>query len=72
MDAAWKLSPKTKLGVRYQRDIDYSAFATTGSTPTNLNETVEVYLDKLLARNLYLRLFGRLGTPRVGRRASRS
>ncbi|HSD66609.1 MAG TPA: hypothetical protein VLF95_07900, partial [Vicinamibacteria bacterium] len=47
---------------RYRRDIDYSAFATTGTTPTNLNETVEVYLDKLLARNLYLRLFGRLAT----------
>ena len=62
MDAAWNISPKTKLGARYLREIDYSAFATTGSTPTNLNETVEVYLDKLLARNLYLRLFGRLGT----------
>ena len=62
VDAAWKLSPKTKLGVRYRRDIDYSAFATTGSTPTNLNETAEVYLDKLLARNLYLRFFGRIGT----------
>ncbi len=62
MDAAWNISPKTKLGARYLREIDYSAFATTGSTPTNLNETVEVYLDKLLARNLYFRLFGRLGT----------
>jgi hypothetical protein len=62
VDAAWKLSPKTKLGVRYVRDIDYSAFATSGSTPTNLNETVEVYLDKLLASNLYFRLFGRVGS----------
>ena len=61
VDAVWKLSPKTKLGVRYLRNVDYSAFATTGPTPTNLNETAEVYLDKLLARNLYLRLFGRLG-----------
>jgi len=62
VDAAWNISPKTKLGARYRREIDYSAFATTGPTPTNLNETVEVYLDKLLARNLYLRLFGRLAT----------
>jgi hypothetical protein len=62
VDAALNISPKTKLGARYRREIDYSAFATTGSTPTNLNETVEVYLDKLLARNLYFRLFGRLGT----------
>ncbi len=62
VDSTWKLSPKTKLGVRYLRNVDYSAFATTGPTPTNLNKTVEVYLDKLLARNLYLRLFGRIGT----------
>ena len=62
MDAAWKLSPKTKLGVQYRRNVDYSAFATTGPTPTNLNETAEVYLDKLLARNLYVRLFGRIGS----------
>jgi len=62
VDAAWNIAPKTKLGARYRREIDYSAFATTGPTPTNLNETVEAYLDKLLARNLYFRLFGRLGT----------
>jgi hypothetical protein len=61
VDAAWKLSPKTRLGGRCLRDIDYSAFATTGPTPTNLNETVEVYLDKVLVSNLYFRLFGRLG-----------
>ena len=62
VDAAWNIAPKTKLGARYRREIDYSAFATTGPTPTNLNETVEAYLDKVLARNLYFRLFGRLGT----------
>lgn len=62
VDAAWRLSPKTKLGARYGRDFGYSAFATTGATPTNLNETAEIYLDKLLASNVYFRLFGRLGT----------
>ena len=62
VDAAWSLSPKTKLGARYARDFGYSAFGTTGATPTNLNEMVEVYLDKLLASNVYFRLFGRLGT----------
>ena len=35
--------------------------ATTGATPTNLNETVEVYLDKVLISNVYFRVFGRLG-----------
>ena len=38
------------------------AVATTGATPTNANETLEVYLDKMLARNLYFRLYGRLAT----------
>ena len=33
-----------------------------GATPTNLNEMAEIYLDKLLASNVYFRLFGRLGT----------
>lgn len=61
VDAAWNFSPKTKLGSRYVRDIVYSSFATTGATPTNLNETVEVYLDKVLISNVYFRVFGRLG-----------
>jgi len=62
VDAAWSLSPKTKLGARYERDFGYSAFGTTGATPTNLTERAEIYLDKLLASNVYFRLFGRLGT----------
>jgi hypothetical protein len=62
VDGAWSLSPKTKLGVRYARDFGYSTFATTGATPTNLNEVAEIYLDKLLASNFYVRLYGRLGT----------
>jgi hypothetical protein len=62
VDAAWRISFKTKLGVRYLRNIDYSAFATTGPTPTNLNESVEVYLDKVLVSNLYFRLYGRIAT----------
>jgi hypothetical protein len=59
--AGWNFSPKTKLGASYLRDIGYSSFATTGATPTNLNETLEVYIDKVLASNVYFRLFGRLG-----------
>jgi hypothetical protein len=61
VDAAWSFSPKTTLGGRYLRDIGYSSFATTGATPTNLNETIEVYLDKVLVSNVYFRVFGRLG-----------
>jgi hypothetical protein len=62
VDAAWRISFKTKLGVRYLRNIDYSAFATTGPTPTNLNESVELYVDKVLVSNLYFRLYGRIAT----------
>jgi len=61
VDAGWNLSPKTRLGARYLRDIGYSSFATTGATPTNLNEMVEVSVDKVLASNVYFRLYGRLG-----------
>jgi hypothetical protein len=61
VDAAWNFSPKTKLGGHYVRDINYSSFATTGATPTNLNETIEVYVDKVLTSNVYFRVFGRLG-----------
>jgi hypothetical protein len=59
VDATWNLSPKTKLLGRYLRDLDYTAFTTTGPTPTVVIERVEVTLDKVLANNIYLRLLGR-------------
>ena len=59
VNATWNISFKTKLGGRYSRDIDYSAFATSGDTPTNLNETAEVFVEKFLTRSVYLRLFAR-------------
>lgn len=61
VDAAWSLSPKTKLGARYSRDLQYSVFSTSGATPTNVYENVDVYLDKMLSRTIYLRLGGRMG-----------
>ena len=60
VDATWNLSPKTRLGGRYSRDIDYSAFGTSGATPTNQTESAEVFLDKVLVSNVYIRIFGRL------------
>jgi hypothetical protein len=60
VDASWSLSPKTTLGGRYTRDIDYSAYQTSGLTPTNLTEWAEVFLDKVLVSNVYIRMFGRL------------
>ena len=58
-NATWSISFKTKLWGSYSRDIDYSSFATSGATPTNLNEKVEVFLEKFLTRSVYLRLFAR-------------
>ncbi len=60
VDATWSLSPKTKVGARYNRDLQYSVFSTTGDTPTNVYETAELFLDKMLTRSVYLRLNGRL------------
>jgi hypothetical protein len=59
VSAVWNISFRTKLGGRYSRDIDYSSFATSGPTPTNLNERVEAFLEKFLTRSVYLRLFAR-------------
>jgi hypothetical protein len=59
VNATWNISFKTKLGGHYLHDIDYSAFATSGDTPTNLNETAEVFVEKFLTRSVYLRLFAR-------------
>jgi hypothetical protein len=59
VNATWNISFKTKLGGRYNRDVDYSAFATSGDTPTNLNETAEVFAERFLTRRVYLRLFAR-------------
>jgi hypothetical protein len=59
VDETWNISYKTKLGGLYRRDLNYSAFATVGGTPTLFNETAEVYFDKILAGNVYLRLFAR-------------
>ena len=59
--ATWNISPKTKIGGAYRRDLDYSAFSTAGATPTNLAETAELSFDKLLTRTVYLRLSGRVG-----------
>ena len=53
------LSPKTKFGGLYTRDIDYSTLLLAGPTPTNLNETAELFLEKFLTRSVYLRLYAR-------------
>ena len=59
VNATWNISFKTRLGGRYKRDVDYSSFATSGATPTNLDETVEAFVEKFLTRSVYLRLYAR-------------
>jgi hypothetical protein len=61
VNAVWSASPRTRFGVLVRRDLDYSAFSTSGATPTNMQLTAEAYIDKMLSRTIYLRLFGRLG-----------
>ena len=56
VSATWNLTPMTKLGASYTRDVQYSVFSTSGSTPTNLFQTVQVFLDKMLTRTIYLNL----------------
>jgi hypothetical protein len=62
VNAAWHASPKTTVGAIWVRDIQYSAFQTSGATPTNATDTFELYLDKVLAHSLYVRIYGRLGS----------
>ena len=51
VDTTWSLSPKTKLGTRYDRDLQYSVFSTSGTPPT-VYATAEVFLDKVLTRSV--------------------
>jgi hypothetical protein len=61
VDATWNISVKTKIGGSYNRDLAFSAFETAGATPTNLYERSELFLDKILIRGMYIRVFGRTG-----------
>jgi hypothetical protein len=59
VDALWNITPRTRLGGSYVRDLSYSAFATTGPTPTVRTETYGVRLEKDLTSRIDLRLFAR-------------
>jgi hypothetical protein len=60
VDAVWNITARTRLGGSYVRDLGYSAFVTTGATPTVKTETYGVRLEKDLTSRLDLRIFGRL------------
>jgi hypothetical protein len=59
VSAIWAISPKTKLGGIYLRDVDYSSLAIVGPTPTNLGEQIEFFIEKFLTNSIYLRPYAR-------------
>jgi hypothetical protein len=65
VDATLNLTPKTKLGATYVRDLAYTAFVSAGPSPTLVNEDLVVFFDKVLASNVYLHLYGRLNRLRA-------
>jgi hypothetical protein len=54
------VSPKTRFEGRYHRDFDYSAFVTSGDTPTVTTESLGLGFVKVLVARLDLRLSGSL------------
>ena len=59
INATLNITPKTKLGAIFFRDLDYTAFVAAGPSPTLVNEQLTVFFDKVLASNVYLYLFAR-------------
>lgn len=60
VDLAYAVSPRTRFEARYRRDLDYSAFVTSGQTPTVATESFGLGLQKTLVAQLDLRLSGSL------------
>jgi hypothetical protein len=58
VDLWYRFGPKTRLELRFIRDITYSAFAVEAETPTVTNQTVAGVFEKDLWRRFNLRLFG--------------
>lgn len=85
VNATLNATPKTKLGVTFVHDLDYTALTTVGGSPTYVTEQLTVFFDKVLASNVYFNVFGRLvrfntgdvvlvppgGEPSVGSRNDR-
>jgi hypothetical protein len=56
----YSVSPKTRFEGRYRRDFDYSAFITSGTTPTVTTEAIGLGFTKVLVARLDLRVVGSL------------
>ncbi len=64
-DLWYRFGPKTRLNVRYLRDLNYSAFTVQADTPTLTLETVGAQVDKDLWRRFNFRVFGTYGHLRT-------
>jgi hypothetical protein len=60
VNATWSYSPKTQFTFVYARGLEYSAFETSGQTPTLFNERYGLRIQKKLVGSLDLRIFGRV------------
>jgi hypothetical protein len=58
VDLLWLFSPRTNLSFGYKHDFDYSAYNTSGATPTIQRETIDVGISKELGSRVDVRLFG--------------
>ena len=58
VDALFSISPKTKFGGSYGRDIAYSQLPTVGSNPLLTTDTYGARIEKVLATDVDLRIFG--------------
>jgi hypothetical protein len=58
LDATWNVSPRTRVGVGFQRDLSFSAF-TPSDTPTLLTHAVQLRVEKELTARVDLKLFAR-------------
>jgi hypothetical protein len=56
----YRVGPKTLVGGSFNRDLDYSAFDTSGATPTITQQTYGARIEKGLVGRLDLRLSGRV------------
>jgi hypothetical protein len=56
IDLTYHLGPRTEIAAEYRQDLQYSAFATTGDTPTVVLQAARLSLEKDLVSSLDLRL----------------
>lgn len=59
VDATLNITPRTKLGGTFFRDLQYSAFSSTVAPPTLIDQQVSVFFEKLLTSSVYFRIFAR-------------